>query len=226
MFYCMICEPCFSVVTLPWLKNWAGKFELMRDKSPHWTRKNYFSFRIMLTDGVACFEIYRLIWHLYLWRRIDRQDVRNEHLHNRFFTIASNEEISIIDHSRPVSDVSPHPVATLNKKTWFSVESCYEMSQCHLESDNVAGTSRSERTFKLTRQTKPVLLWVEMTFSLEGPIFVEFCMCHSSFSITLRHPLSLRSCSGGEGISQLFVADCLPIQTLNLVNTDDQWHYS
>ena len=45
--------------------------------------------------GVACFAMYRLICHLNLWKRIDYQGARNEHLNNRFFTIASNEEISM-----------------------------------------------------------------------------------------------------------------------------------
>ncbi|CAH0390403.1 unnamed protein product [Bemisia tabaci] len=44
--------------------------------------------------------MYRLICPLNLWKRIDKQGVRNEHLANRFFTIALNREISIIDHSR------------------------------------------------------------------------------------------------------------------------------
>ncbi|CAH0390304.1 unnamed protein product, partial [Bemisia tabaci] len=36
--------------------------------------------------GVACFAIYRLLCHLNLWKRIDKQGVRREHLNNRFFT--------------------------------------------------------------------------------------------------------------------------------------------
>ena len=47
---------------------------------------------------MACFAIYREICHLYLWKRIDKQGVRNEHLNNRFFTIASNGETSIVDY--------------------------------------------------------------------------------------------------------------------------------
>ena len=52
------------------------------------------------TDGVVCFAIYRFICRLNLWKRIDKQGVRNERLNDRFFTIASNGKISIIDHSR------------------------------------------------------------------------------------------------------------------------------
>ncbi|CAH0389914.1 unnamed protein product [Bemisia tabaci] len=40
--------------------------------------------------GVACFAIYRLLCHLNLWKRIDKQGVRSEHLNNRFFTICLN----------------------------------------------------------------------------------------------------------------------------------------
>ena len=53
-----------------------------------------------LSSGVACFAIYRLICPLNSWKRIDKQSVRNGHLKNRLFTIASNEGISIIDRSR------------------------------------------------------------------------------------------------------------------------------
>ena len=53
-----------------------------------------------LTSGVAWIAIYRLLCHLNLWKKIDYQGVRSEHLSNRFFTIASNGEISIIDYSR------------------------------------------------------------------------------------------------------------------------------
>ena len=42
------------------------------------------------TSGMACFAIYRFSWHLNLWKMIDGQGVRIEHLHNRFFTTASN----------------------------------------------------------------------------------------------------------------------------------------
>ena len=50
--------------------------------------------------GMACFAMYWFICHLNPWQRIDKQGVRDEHLDNRFFIIASNGEISIIDHSR------------------------------------------------------------------------------------------------------------------------------
>ncbi|CAH0393442.1 unnamed protein product, partial [Bemisia tabaci] len=43
-----------------------------------------------MRSGVACFAIYRLICHLNLWKRIDEQGVRSEHLNNRFFTISVN----------------------------------------------------------------------------------------------------------------------------------------
>ena len=41
-------------------------------------------------SGVACFAIYRFIDHLNLWKRIDKQGVRSEHLNNRFFTMDLN----------------------------------------------------------------------------------------------------------------------------------------
>ena len=41
-------------------------------------------------SGVACFAIYRLLCHLNLWKRIDKQGVRSEHLDNRLFTIGLN----------------------------------------------------------------------------------------------------------------------------------------
>ena len=54
-----------------------------------------------VTHGdAAYFAISRSICHSNLWKRVDKQVVYNEHLDNRFFTIATNGEISIIDDSR------------------------------------------------------------------------------------------------------------------------------
>ena len=49
---------------------------------------------------LICFAMYRLLYRLNLWKRIDKESVRCEHCNNRLFTIASNGEISIVDHSR------------------------------------------------------------------------------------------------------------------------------
>ena len=66
-------------------------------------------FLLTSISGVACFAIYRFKpnapCHLNLWKWIDQQGVRTEHLRNRFFTVASNGEISIIDHSRLATDL-------------------------------------------------------------------------------------------------------------------------
>lgn len=51
------------------------------------------------SSGGACFAKYRLIWYLNLWKRIDKQGVRNKHRYNRSFTSGSTEKISILDHS-------------------------------------------------------------------------------------------------------------------------------
>ena len=51
------------------------------------------------SSSVACFAIHRWICRLNLCKRIDKWSVCNEHLNNRFFTTASNGEISIIEHS-------------------------------------------------------------------------------------------------------------------------------
>ncbi|CAH0390619.1 unnamed protein product, partial [Bemisia tabaci] len=51
--------------------------------------------RYAVSSGVACFAIYRSIRHLNPRENDRLQGVRSEHLNNRFFTIASNGEISI-----------------------------------------------------------------------------------------------------------------------------------
>ena len=60
-------------------------------------------FAVARISAVACFAIYRLICHLNLWKRIDKQGARNEHLNDRFFITDSNGDISIIDHPRLAS---------------------------------------------------------------------------------------------------------------------------
>ncbi|PHT67176.1 hypothetical protein BC332_34916 [Capsicum chinense] len=67
-------------------------------------------------SGVACFAIYRLICFFNLWKRIDTQGVRHEHLNNRFCTTASSiREMSIFDHSRLATTVQN--TALLRKNT-------------------------------------------------------------------------------------------------------------
>ena len=56
------------------------------------------------SSSVACFAINRLMCHLNLLKRIDKQGARNEHLNNRFFTTASNGKISMVDHSYLATD--------------------------------------------------------------------------------------------------------------------------
>ena len=60
-------------------------------------RESLIQYRSVLCDISIC--------HLHLCKRIDVQGVRNEHLNSRFFTIASNGEICIIDHSCDVTDM-------------------------------------------------------------------------------------------------------------------------
>ena len=86
--------------------NWASDpdkgvtVRLRRTKGAQFVHRGLdFSFKDRFR-GVACFAMYRLICHSNPWEMIDVRGDRNGHLNDRFFNIASNWEISIIDHSR------------------------------------------------------------------------------------------------------------------------------
>ena len=72
----------------------------------------------------SSYAIYRLICHLNLWKRIDKRGVRNEHLNNRFLTIASNGETSIIDHQR---------LATSLRSSEFLISIIFSRSEVRLK---------------------------------------------------------------------------------------------
>ena len=76
-----------------------------------------------LASGVECLAIYRLIGHFNLWKRIDKQGVRNEHINNRFCTVASNGKISIVDQSRLATEVGIDAVdpELFDRKNWHNV---------------------------------------------------------------------------------------------------------